>query len=89
MKEIVWIAGATLSGAILFGAGLLVGRQFPAHHYQELGNTSRLFDSTTGHVCSTTPSIKSVGGISVIPWNSPEQPTSAPEDLGLPPCNSK
>lgn len=55
MKKIVWIAGATLSGAILFGAGLLVGRQFPAHHFERLQNSSYLYDSTTGHVCQSVP----------------------------------
>lgn len=80
MKMIVWIAGATLSGAIVFGAGLLVGRQFPAHHYEELGATSKLFDSTTGHVCEANPD------------TAPSSGTYSAAQLGLaiiPPCNSE
>ena len=91
MKKFVWIAGAVLSSAILFGAGLLVGRQFPAHHYQELGNTSRLFDSTTGHVCETGPdSPPTPGSISVIPCNQDSTPpaTSSPSGIiSLPSLN--
>ena len=55
MNKFVWIAGATLSGAILFGAGLLVGRQFPAHRYEHLGNGPYLYDSATGRVCAAFP----------------------------------
>jgi hypothetical protein len=35
-----------------FGSGLLVGRQFPAHHYERFGETLYLFDPTTGKVCN-------------------------------------
>ena len=52
MKKPVWIAGATLCGALLFGAGLLVGRQFPAHHFEKMSNSPYLYDTTTGSVCT-------------------------------------
>lgn len=41
-----------------FGSGLLVGRQFPVHHYVRFGNVGRLLlDPATGRVCD--------------PWNDP------------------
>jgi hypothetical protein len=50
--------GITLFVAIIaivcmagFGSGILVGRQFPAHHYVQYGNTPYLLDSATGKVC--------------------------------------
>jgi hypothetical protein len=42
------ISGACIIG---FGSGLLVGRQFPAHHYERFGNSSYLLDPSTGRVC--------------------------------------
>ncbi len=38
-----------------FGSGLLVGRQFPAHHYERFGNSTYLLDSATGKVCDLGP----------------------------------
>ena len=55
MKKTTWIAVATLASAILLGSGFLVGRQFPAHHFEHLGNRPYLYDSSTGHVCSVFP----------------------------------
>lgn len=48
-------SGILLAGACIvagFGSGLLVGRQFPPHHYEKFGNTSYLLDPTTGKVCN-------------------------------------
>jgi hypothetical protein len=45
---VVLISGACIVG---FGSGLLVGRQFPAHHYERFGNSSYLLDPATGKVC--------------------------------------
>jgi hypothetical protein len=36
----------------LFGAGFLTGREFPRHHYQRWAETSFMFDSSTGNLCS-------------------------------------
>ncbi|MHB1700793.1 MAG: hypothetical protein ACYCSN_11825 [Acidobacteriaceae bacterium] len=47
------IAGcALLAVAALFGSGLLVGRQFPARHYERLGQTNFLYDSASGKACN-------------------------------------
>lgn len=35
-----------------FGAGVLTGRQFPAHHYERFGNSSYLLDPATGKICN-------------------------------------
>lgn len=50
--------GITLFVAIIaviclagFGSGILVGRQFPAHSFQRLGDSRYLLDPTTGRVC--------------------------------------
>ena len=53
MKRAVWILGAVVAAAILFGADFLVGRQFPAHHYQRLSDAPAfmLFDTATGKPC--------------------------------------
>jgi hypothetical protein len=39
-----------------FGSGWLVGRQFPAHHFEHMQEGSHyLFDTSTGHVCDFWP----------------------------------
>ena len=45
---VVLISGACIVG---FGSGLLVGRQFPAHHFERFGNSSYLLDTSTGKIC--------------------------------------
>lgn len=37
---------------ILFGSGVLVGRQFPAHRFERIGQTPYLLDTATGSVCT-------------------------------------
>lgn len=53
MKKWIWVAWGTLAGIWLFGAGLLIGRAFPAHHYERFGNYTYLFDASTGRICDT------------------------------------
>jgi len=48
---VVLISGACVVG---FGSGLLVGRQFPAHHFEQFGNPSYLLDTSTGKICKLT-----------------------------------
>jgi hypothetical protein len=48
---VVLISGACIVG---FGSGLLVGRQFPAHHFVQFGNPSYLLDTSTGKICKLT-----------------------------------
>jgi hypothetical protein len=45
---VVLISGACIVG---FGSGLLVGRQYPAHHFEQYGNSSYLLDTSTGKLC--------------------------------------
>jgi hypothetical protein len=49
----VWLISgmAIILLVVGFGSGFLTGRMFPAHHYDRLGQTSYLFDSSTGFVC--------------------------------------
>lgn len=51
----VWLAALAVLFALGngFGAGLLIGRQFPARHYEKLNqSTSYLFDVNTGQICN-------------------------------------
>ena len=73
----LWIAAVIVS----FGAGLLLGRQFPAHHYEKFGVSRMLLDTTTGMVCDPLPK----------PLNPPSILDGAPlpSDSGYPPCEAK
>jgi hypothetical protein len=46
----LFVAIFLIACGAVFGAGLLVGRQFPAHHFERFGD-SYLLDSATGKVC--------------------------------------
>src|ERR1700691_3579661 len=46
---VLLVSGAV---AIVFGSGCLVGRQFPAHHFERMGESWYVLDTTTGKVCS-------------------------------------
>jgi len=48
----VWVAFGALAGAWLFGAGLLIGREMPAHHFERFGSSGYLFDTSTGSLCT-------------------------------------
>ena len=50
----VRVAFAVLAGAWLFSAGLLIGREMPAHHFERFGNTGYLFDASSGYICNAT-----------------------------------
>jgi hypothetical protein len=42
----------SIASIVLFGSGLLVGREFPRKHFQLLRENSYfLLDSSTGHLC--------------------------------------
>lgn len=47
-----WIIMASLAALWLFAAGLLTGRELPAHHFERFGTTGYLFDASTGHLCN-------------------------------------
>jgi hypothetical protein len=63
-----------------FGSGLLIGRQYPAHHFEKMENSHYLYDTSTGHVCDFYPA---------------QSPTSASDfykslnlaNTTIPPCN--
>jgi hypothetical protein len=46
---VLLVSGAVVIG---FGSGLLVGRQYPAHHFERMGESWYVLDTTTGKVCS-------------------------------------
>jgi len=52
MKTLFLILISTLSAAVLFGSGILIGRQFPAHNYEKIPQAPYLLDTTTGRVCA-------------------------------------
>jgi hypothetical protein len=61
--------GITLFVAIIaivcmagFGSGVLVGRQFPAHHFEKMENSHYLYDTSTGHVCDFWPAKTEASG---------------------------
>ena len=47
----VWLVVVLL----VFGLGLALGRQFPAHHYQLYQDGGAVFDTTTGKACWPRP----------------------------------
>lgn len=51
MTRSVWVAAGAV-GLLLFGGGFLIGRQFPAHHYQRFGEGPLLYDTSTGRICT-------------------------------------
>lgn len=48
----VFVVLVITSVAVGFGSGLLVGRQFPAHRFERLGESWYVMDTTTGRVCN-------------------------------------
>jgi len=51
MKNPFLIMACAICAVVLFGSGLLVGRQFPAHHFEKLPQSTYLLDSSSGHIC--------------------------------------
>jgi hypothetical protein len=41
-----------IAASLAFGGGLLVGRQFPAHHFERFGETAFLYDTSSGRMCN-------------------------------------
>jgi len=77
-RRLLWIGvTCTLVALVIgFGSGLLVGRQFPAHHYEKFGNTSYLLDVAPGKVCD--PMFKTTGppppGFTIVPIEDANPP---------------
>jgi hypothetical protein len=42
----------SILGIALALGGFIAGRMYPVHHYEQLGTSSYLFDSSTGKVCA-------------------------------------
>jgi hypothetical protein len=89
MKNILpWIA-AVLACAAFFGGGFLIGRLFPAHHYEHLagGPDFMLFDTATGKPCMAR---RVSGVIASVPANSPNR-VGDEEDAypDVPTCSSR
>ncbi len=64
----VFILLLVVAAAVGFGSGLLVGRQFPAHRFERMGESWYMMDATTGKVCN--------------PFKDPNTPTN-PIDQAL------
>ena len=74
----VRVAFAVLAGAWLFSAGLLIGREIPAHHFERFGNTGYLFDASSGYICNATnPALPD-------PWDKYAVPAPAANDPFVP-----
>jgi hypothetical protein len=61
MKIWIWAVTGSLAGLYLFGSGLLLGREMPAHHFERFGNSHYLFDTATGRVCDALPNQEESG----------------------------
>jgi len=79
VQRSILITGA-IAAPILFCAGLLVGRQFPAHHYERFGESVYLYDTSTGRVC-TIKHPQSIGDIWATPSASGSSASSSPNLL--------
>lgn len=55
MRQGKQIVAGTVLSVVLFGAGFLIGRQFPEHHYERFGKGPFLYDSSSGRICSIIP----------------------------------
>ena len=75
MQRSILIIGAIVA-PILFCSGLLVGRQFPAHHYERFGESAYLYDTATGRVCTITKQIQPPPGFVL---DNPKDATGAPD----------
>jgi hypothetical protein len=51
MKNVLVYTVIGFASILLFGAGVLVGRNFPIHNFEKLPNSSYLLDSSTGKIC--------------------------------------
>jgi hypothetical protein len=47
----LFVALVAIACGVGFGAGLLVGRHFPAHSYQKFGDTRFLLNTASGQLC--------------------------------------
>jgi hypothetical protein len=76
---------------LVFAFGVVVGREFPAHHYERFGESAFLYDSTTGRMCNPYKSVaKDSMGLQTVPPQKSDgailwSEKSEPKDY-LPPC---
>jgi hypothetical protein len=52
VNKILVVAAFSSATILVFGAGILIGRQFPAHHYEKLPESPYLMDTTSGKICT-------------------------------------
>lgn len=67
-----WLVMAILTAMWLFGAGLLIGRELPAHHFERFGNSGYLFDASSGKLCrafGATEAAKNADGFEIVSPN--------------------
>ena len=70
-----------------FGTGLLIGRQFPAHHFEKMENSHYLYDTSTGHVCDFWPANAEVSEASGQVDQAQAYFDSLKKGSAIPPCN--
>jgi hypothetical protein len=59
-----------------FGAGLLVGRHFPAHRFERFGNSRYVLETATGKICDPFKNPNE----SMNPFDHAFDPPDAPKD---------
>jgi hypothetical protein len=73
---------------LAFSGGLLVGRQYPAHHYERFGASALLLDTSSGRVCDpflkSQPSVKAADPQSSDPWEAAA--AKLEKESPTPPC---
>jgi hypothetical protein len=52
MNRLTRIGIGVAGSIVLFVAGLLIGREFPMHHYERFGQSPYLYDTSTGKICT-------------------------------------
>ena len=84
-KAIAVCAGVVVCAAC-FGSGMLVGRQFPAHHVERFGNTGYLVDVSTGSLCNAFPPVaRTPDGFEIVNPNPVDQAIAGGTNH-IPPC---
>ena len=90
-----WIVIIAFAGtlALGFSSGLLVGRQFPAKHFERFGTSMYLYEVSTGKMCDPFPApnpFEQFGGTAFQPAptasTNPYAEFKTPQSSPPPPC---
>jgi len=72
----------TVAAVLLLGAGFLIGRHFPSHHFERFGDSAYLYDTSSGKMCNPFMT-QGENPFSKIARGDPKNPSA---DVALPPC---